>query len=333
MMTSKSQTSVAIIGAGFTGLYTAKRLSDLNISAEILESSSVIGGVLADAGPGTSGLITVWPSCQTNVYNLAKNLGVHLSRTAWQGKDIIESLPNIFEFRDATQRYAESVGVKIVNADLISALVRSIRTPIRFNAEVKEIVKTNNRFKLRGRILDEEKSYTHVALAIPQSSINISGSPLFHIKKADTPIIWSSSKYQAFYSTDFWSEMGLSGNAFSQCGPLREVHGFEINSRFGVECTIGFHEKRVAQMTDEELKFQCRQHLQRLFGSDCGSPVVERIIRGQSKSNDLTSSEVNHYLSMGDDSTAMASEISYLHRNLLEMSVCAVDQFLRKLNE
>jgi monoamine oxidase len=89
---------------------------------------------------------------------------------------------------------------------------------------------------------------------------------------------WMSAqaKFVAVYTQAFWREQGLAGQAFSQVGPMIEIHDAsstqdEGHALFGF---VGLPWAQRKQMSKAQLKEQCLAQLVQIFGQAAGEPDV-----------------------------------------------------------
>ena len=84
------------------------------------------------------------------------------------------------------------------------------------------------------------------------------------------------AKYVAVYEHPFWREQGQSGEARSLHGPMGEIH--DASTPEGSAGLFGFLRLPMAmrrRLPEEQLMYQCRAQLARLFGPEAASPHKE----------------------------------------------------------
>ena len=88
---------------------------------------------------------------------------------------------------------------------------------------------------------------------------------------------WMSAqaKFVAGYSSPFWRESGLSGDAFSRVGPMVEIHDAvdESTGTFALFGFIGVPAVMRLDIEPGELQAACIRQLAQLFGEDAAEPV------------------------------------------------------------
>ncbi|WP_166425546.1 FAD-dependent oxidoreductase [Paraglaciecola sp. 20A4] len=117
----------------------------------------------------------------------------------------------------------------------------------------------------------------HLVLALPPRIIqrdlasNVWGSPLLN-QRLTTVQTWmgAQAKFVATYPLAFWRDKGLSGQAFSQVGPMIEMHDASAsdNSSYGLFGFIGISAKQRNQLTEGQLKRACLDQLAFFYGED-----------------------------------------------------------------
>lgn len=123
-------------------------------------------------------------------------------------------------------------------------------------------------------------SAEHLVLALPPRIIqrdlasNVWGSPLLN-QRLSTVQTWmgAQAKFVATYPQPFWRDKGLSGQAFSQVGPLVEMHDASAseNHSFGIFGFIGIPVSQRNQLTENQLKQACLDQLAFFYGDDAYS--------------------------------------------------------------
>jgi monoamine oxidase len=84
------------------------------------------------------------------------------------------------------------------------------------------------------------------------------------------------AKYVAVYPTAFWREQGLSGEARSAIGPLGEIH--DASTPGGSAALFGFvgvPARTRQSLAPDALRAACREQLARLFGPQAAQPLTD----------------------------------------------------------
>ncbi|QHJ10373.1 L-amino acid dehydrogenase [Paraglaciecola mesophila] len=123
-------------------------------------------------------------------------------------------------------------------------------------------------------------SASHLVLALPPRIIQrdlaakIWGSTLLN-QRLSTVQTWmgAQAKFVATYSKPFWRDKGLSGQAFSQVGPMIEMHDASAteNTSFGIFGFIGVPARQRNQLGENQLKQACLDQLAFFYGENAYS--------------------------------------------------------------
>lgn len=278
-----------IIGGGLSGLYAASLLAAKNRSIVLLEARSRVGGRIVS--PEHQGFFTdlgpswYWPMINPKVESLVQRLvlkGYPQFETGLgrlQGKDghaeTIEGYP------------MDPPGWRLTGGmiSLVKGICDQIpKDIIRLNHPVCEIKRLDNGVQVVvGRHDQKPKSCltsSRIILALPPrlaaSSIiftpDLPDNLTQAMLKAST---WMAgqAKFFALYERADWRKIGLSGQGFSMCGPLGEIHdgSSESGSPYGLTGFVGIpplRRKNRDSMTQAILK-----QLTLLFGQAAGEPV------------------------------------------------------------
>jgi monoamine oxidase len=283
------EVDIAIIGGGLSGIYAAFLMAEKTDSLVVLEARPRIGGRIlspehqgffADLGPSW-----YWPMLNPNVKALVEKLGLKgypqfekgLARL--QAKDgHAETIP-VYPMEPPAWRLNGGM-ISLVNG-LCAHIPKDI---IRLNHPVCEIQRLDNgilvtvgrhdqkpecRFKASGIILAmPPRLAARSILFTPDLSYDLSQAML----KAST---WMAghAKFFALYDKADWRKTGLSGQGFSMCGPLAEIHDAsgEADVPWGLTGFLGIPALR--RRNKEEIIQAMITQLTILYGKDAGRPV------------------------------------------------------------
>ncbi|MGA8181016.1 MAG: FAD-dependent oxidoreductase [Desulfobacterales bacterium] len=246
-----------IIGGGLSGIYAACLLSQKNQSFVVLEARERIGGRIlsrehqgffSDLGPSW-----YWPSINPKMTHLIQTLGLKGYRQFEEGMGRLQS-PNgaVHTVRGYVTEplcWRLSGGMTA----LITKLSENIpENAIRLNHPVCKIEKKSVGALVSVGELEKEPwarfSTSKVILALPPrlAAATILFNPdLSHnltqaMLKTGT---WMAgqAKFCALYEEPFWRQTGLSGQAFSERGPLAEIHDGSNNGQgpYGLTGFVG----------------------------------------------------------------------------------------------
>lgn len=278
-----------IIGGGLSGIYAASLLAGKKSSLVLLEARSRLGGRILS--PEHQGFFTdlgpswYWPMINPKVKSLIQALGL-------KGYPQFETGLGRLQAKDG---HAETIagypmdppGWRLAGGmiALINGLCARIpKDLIRLNHPVCEIKRIDNGVQLFvGRHDQEPKSCftaSRIILALPPrlaaSSIlftpDLSANLTQAMLKAST---WMAgqAKFFALYDRADWRKIGLSGQGFSMCGPLGEVHDGSsgAGSPYGLTGFIGIPPLR--RKNKDSITQAILTQLTLLFGQAAGEPV------------------------------------------------------------
>ena len=278
-----------IIGGGLSGIYAAFLLSAKKKSVVLLEARSRVGGRIlspahqgffADLGPSW-----YWPMINPKVKALIQTLDL-------KGYPQFETGLCRFQARDGraetiTGYPMEPPGWRL-NGGMIS-LVRGLcaRIPkdvIRLNHPVCEIERLGNGVRVTVGRLDHEPECRFTAsgiiLALPPRlaarSILFTPDLSYNLTQAMLKVsTWMAghAKFFALYDKADWRNIGLSGQGFSLCGPLGEIHdgSGEANRPYGLTGFVGIPALR--RKNGEAMIRAILTQLALLYGQEAGQPV------------------------------------------------------------
>jgi monoamine oxidase len=292
-----------IIGSGLSGLYAAFLLAARKNSTIVLEARSRVGGRIfspehqgffADLGPSW-----YWPMVNPRVKALVEKLGLRgypqyekgLGR--FQAKDghveTIEGYP-----MNPPGWRLEGGMISLVNglyAWRTKDLITKNRIPkdtIRLNHPVCEIRRQDNGVRVIVGRLDHKPECileaSRIIIAIPPrlaaSSIlftpDLSHDLTQAMLKAST---WMAghAKFFALYNSSDWRKTGLSGQGFSLCGPMGEIHdgsgSGDKELPGGLTGFVGIPAMRRKGRTDHEMIQAILKQLAHIYGKEAGEPI------------------------------------------------------------
>lgn len=220
---------VAIIGAGISGLATARHLVAAGLSIVVLEARNRVGGRLDSVDGLDLGATWFWPN-EPRIQKLVADLGVpvheqHLAGDAvYHDPSGVQRLQgNPIDVRSGRfVRGADSL-TRAVAAGLPAGTVRlaTEATTISFGATgVVDVATSSGIVAAR-----------HVVLALPPALAveRLAFDPELPtdlVALARRTPVWMGgiTKVVARYPDAFWRRSGLSGSGVSSVGPMREVH-------------------------------------------------------------------------------------------------------------
>ena len=270
---------VVVIGAGISGLTTARLLERTGRSVAVLESRDRVGGRLLSPDAGGSrvdlGATWFWPG-ETRVAALVDELGVRTHRQFLDGSAMYHDPAGsqringnpldvpASRFTDGAQSLAEAIA-----SDLGTAVVwlGCQASQIQADASGTRTALTD------GTVW----SAAHVVLALP---------PALALKRilfkpelpaglaglaAVTPVwMGAIAKVVVRYERAFWRDQGLSGAAISHFGPMRELH--DMSGPDGRSPALFGFIPRTSEEPAPSLD-AIRVQLIEIFGDDAPEPV------------------------------------------------------------
>jgi monoamine oxidase len=231
---------ILIVGGGLSGIYAAYLLSRKKASFVLLEGRNRIGGRIlspahngfhADLGPSW-----YWPEIHPNMARLVETLGLVGYRQFEEGLGRLQRYDgNVLTVRGYM---SQPLSYRVYGgmAALIQALSAKIPpNAILVNHPVCGIQKSTGDLAVSVGELEKEPwarfRARKVILALPPrlaaATILFTPDLAPDLTQAMLRIgTWMAgqAKFCAFYETPFWRQQGLSGQAFSECGPLNEIH-------------------------------------------------------------------------------------------------------------
>jgi len=279
-----------IIGGGLSGIYAAYLLTQRNKSFVVLEARERVGGRIlcpeyqgffSDLGPSW-----YWPEIHPKMAHLIQALGLKGYR----------------QFEEGMGRFQNSIGaVRTVGgygmepfswrlSGGMMALIRKLcedipENAIRLNHPVCKIEKKVDGALLSVGELGKEPrvrfSTNKIILALPPrlaaATILFDPDLSHHLTQAMLKIgTWMAgqAKFCALYEEPFWRQTGLSGQAFSERGPLCEIHDGSNNSH-GPYGLTGFVGIPAVQRTQQHLVGEAiLSQLATIYGKPASQPVA-----------------------------------------------------------
>ncbi|MEM7193890.1 MAG: FAD-dependent oxidoreductase [Pseudomonadota bacterium] len=296
-------TDTLIIGAGLSGLHIAWRLQRLGVDARILEARPRIGGrVLSrpyhpsdssnrfDLGPSW-----LWPH-NRNLLNLVHELGLddHLFEQYDKGGGIFESSDGTIHRNTGGMKMSGSLRLQGGIGSVTDCLLSQLReNSVSLNQPVSHIKFANGVFTVRTSNRDQSNTFTadRVILTTPprvacqaiQFQPELTADTRMALKNTQT---WMASQAKVViqYNDAFWRRNGLSGDAFSQQGPLREIHDAS-SSNASQAALFGFvdgHTTR-SKISLEDYRTLVAGQMGRIFGSPGRHPTHIHLLNWSSE--------------------------------------------------
>ena len=287
------QTKVLIVGGGLSGLHTAYELEQLGIEYILIDARDRLGGRIlsqshhVDSAAFDLGPAWFWPG-QYRMEGLLDQLSLktEVFQQYSQGESVFEDNQSNLKKGFIGISMAGSLRLKGGFKKLIDQMkIKIAPKHVLLNTTLQTLNKAPNGNVL-AKIKSTDKSQQilskHVVMALPPrlgaSSIHfkprLKPERLKELGKVPT---WMAghAKVVVVYNTPFWRALGLSGDAISHLGPLREIHDASAESD-GTYALFGFVGTPPSHRLnrEEEIKSLTIAQLTRLFGSQAQKPVA-----------------------------------------------------------
>ncbi len=282
-------TRVLIVGGGLAGLALALRLGEAGVDYCLVEARDRLGGrILSTSLPGSAGRVDLGPSWfwpgQPRIAQLLETHRLGAFPQPAEGR-------LVFETRDGAIRRDLNLA-PMAGALRIEGSARALVDALATGLEPERIVQGHAvtqlidagghvTARLVGASGEREIEAARVVLAMPPrlaaERIRFTpGLPSGALQALAAVPTWMAgqAKLVAVYGEPFWAEVGLSGSAISQVGPLAEVHdATPVNGSkaalFGfIRVPAG---SRLAGR--ERLERAAVEQLERLFGPKAATPL------------------------------------------------------------
>jgi len=278
-----------IIGGGLSGIYAAFLLAAKKKSLVLLEARSRVGGrilspehqgLFADLGPSW-----YWPMVNPKLKALIQTLGL-------KGYPQFETGLSRFQARDG---HVESItgypmdppGWRLTGGMISLVKELCVQIPkdiIRLNHPVCEIERLDSGVRITVGRLDQEPKCrlkaSRIILAVPPRlaarSILFTPDLSYNLTQAmlkSSTWMAGQAKFFALYDKACWRKIGLSGQGFSLCGPLGEIHdgSSEENRPYGLTGFVGVPALR--RKNRESMIQAIIAQLSFLYGQEAGQPT------------------------------------------------------------
>ncbi len=283
-----TDSSVIIVGGGLSGLCAGFRLHQLDIPFRLFEARARLGGrILAtddthiDLGPSW-----FWPG-QRQIAALIEELGLQESIYPQASSGL-----SVMEYGDGSLQTSQG-GASMAGSNrldggmqcLIDALADLLPTDcVQLSSAVQRIEQTPDGIAASIEHAGMETTIQGqcIILALPPRVLAQSiefhpGLPSKEGQLLEQIPTWMAGqcKFIAEYRNAFWLADGLSGDGFSQLGPLGEIH--DASPRVGgTHALFGFVGIPPGQRRgqDDALKQAALQQLTRMFGKAAAEPLA-----------------------------------------------------------
>lgn len=274
---------IAIVGGGLAGLHAAWHLAQRGVAFELLEARSRWGGrILSASESGLDlGPTWFWPGFQPRISRLLEALEIPVFAQYQTGDTLVEHWNGQVMRHDAPLMAERSMRIDGGTSRLVEALLSRIPQAHRhLDTRIQAVHLQDDGLSLTTGT-NELRGFDQVWLALPPRLVQgirfVPALPPKAVSTLQGSATWMAAhaKYVAVYPEAFWRGHGLGGNAFSQVGPLREIHDASLD---GHPALFGFfgtpHHERML-IGNAQLLLKCRAQLARLFGDAALQPIAE----------------------------------------------------------
>lgn len=231
-MAAVERFDVAVVGAGPAGLRVADLLQRRGVGVTVFEARDRVGGRLlsipAESGWVDLGATWFWPG-EPDVVELVAVEELDAFDQHLAGGMLLQT-------EGGVERLATNhLGVPSKRLaggmqSIATALAHRLRPgTVRLDAPVRSIVEMEHGVEVAADAAVVHAD--HVVIAVPPATamhlITVQGEMADGVRSlaAATPVwMGAFAKVVAWYGRPFWRDAGLAGSAYSQVGPLREVH-------------------------------------------------------------------------------------------------------------
>lgn len=290
-----NRTSVVIVGAGLSGLHTARLLEKQDIQDYVLlEARPRLGGRLLSEQLGEArfdlGATWYWPDMQPQLDAVVRGLGLRTFHQPEVGLMVFEQSATapIRRFDGQSGEVSSALRIEGGMAALVDALAAQVpadkvhmghcvRRIERLDDGVTLVESVNQKGEVH-RVLTQ-----HVLLALPPrlaiERIEFEPPlPTTLVREWTDCPTWMAphAKYVAVYPKPFWRDQGLAGSGRSYVGPMVEIH--DASPAEGIGALFGFIGVPAAtrqRVPADTLISLCRAQMVRLFGAEASNPSAE----------------------------------------------------------
>lgn len=293
--------SIAIIGAGISGLYAAPQLQQKGYDVTVFEARDRVGGRIFTKDGYDLGPTWYWPDTEKTISALVDTLGLESFVQHTTGHMVLERQTTTAPERHVLPEESIVLSKRLVGGmtSLVEALHAKLSDDIvRLGHRLTSIERRADRVQLtfqNGTVHHTDD----VILAIPPRLVaevaiepTLSASTRNALKTTPT---WMASQAKALivYETPFWREEGLSGFGMSWVGPLQEIH--DASPMDGQGALFGFFRLSPDERTtlgEGQVKTRVIEQLEKLYGPKANDFVRFHYMDWSTESKTATSDDL-----------------------------------------
>ena len=335
-------TDVLILGGGISGLHTAYQLQKRGINFVLVEARERLGGRILSKNYDANSAKTdsaydaskpaydlgpswFWPG-QKNMESLVHELNLADSVFPQQGsgESLYEdqqgniqkgfhgiSMQGIYRMKGGIRQFIVELE-KGVTAENIKKSTQVISIEYQNDQIVTSLTENNSVENISYQITSQK-----IVIALPprlaMSAIEFK-PPLSEsrINELNSYATWMAghAKLLVIYDKPFWLEQGLSGDAVSQLGPMREIHDASShpnNSNENGYALFGFIGVPASYRkgNEDEIKKAAIEQLVRMFGEEAAKPID--VVLQDWAQEPFTATEVDQSMSGGHATSSISN--------------------------
>ncbi len=364
------QTSNIIIGGGLAGLLTAWHLEQKGLPYILLEAKPQLGGRILGAKSDTLGhshdLGPTWVfPHQHHIQRLLTELGLPYDEQYTQGDALFQKPGSQGATRTAGAGVMSMYRVRGGMMRLIDMLYSRLNSQnIKTSHPVIHTTRGDGCWVVAAQNDDERLTFEaqNLILALPPRMITQHLTPKYWassglIRDLEQVPTWmaAQAKFVSTYASPFWRAQGLSGQAFSQQGPMQEMHDacafgvcdvtddvdVDVSALFGF---VGVSASHRAQFTEAQIKQACLAQIEQLYGAQAAPAqavfykdwAADQYVAAK---RDISERPAHPHFALSRHQKELAqknlylagSEFADIDAGYLEGAVCAVNAFIDTL--
>jgi len=254
---------VVIIGAGISGLYLAYLL-ETKYEITIVEARERIGGRIYSIEGHDMGPSWIWRHHQ-NMIDLVYKFGLELFFQYADGYALYDTQNKVERF--IPQDVVPSARVEGSLFKLVEKIKNELtNTIIVLNEKIDSIIESNQNIIVQSKNRSYECDYV-ISTLPPRLALKLNITPKLpenlHLKMQNTQTwMGNSIKCVIEFEKSFWRDVELSGFAFSNIGPLGEIHDASTKTKAAL---FGFVNSHTSTKDIELFEQKVKEQLIRIF--------------------------------------------------------------------